>query len=126
TWQDNLMIILDMLMQDVEATRLSYSPLVEVSISYHALTAYTAVMQPNFQQARWLDDAERALQGIELPFLHSIAGHLGYIPDFLTPTPTGTPRTLNEELDSLLNTSEHDVRRHLQCLLEKHPEIQND
>ncbi len=120
------MITLDMLMQDVEATRLSYSPLVEIAISYHALTAYSSVIAPNSQQAFWLADAAQALKDVELPFLDSIASHLGYIPDFLTPTPTGAPRTLDEELDSLLNTSETVVQRHLQCLLEKHPEIQNE
>ena len=51
------MITLDMLMQDVEATRLSYSPLVEIAISYHALTAYNTVIAPNSQQEFWLADA---------------------------------------------------------------------
>jgi DNA-binding transcriptional ArsR family regulator len=120
------MITLDMLMQDVEATRLSYSPLVEVAVSYHALTAYRRIVPPNPQQARWLQEAERALQDVELPFLHSLASNVGYIPDFLTPTPIGTPRTLEEELTALVTTSEVDVRRHLQYLLDKYPEVQNE
>jgi DNA-binding HxlR family transcriptional regulator len=120
------MITLDMLMQDVEATRLSYSPLVEVAVSYHALTAYRHVVPPNAQQARWMSDAERALQDVELPFLHSLASNLGYIPDFLTATPTGTPRTIEEELNDLITTSDVNVRRHLQLLLDKHPEVQSD
>jgi DNA-binding HxlR family transcriptional regulator len=120
------MITLDMLMQDVEATRLSYSPLVEVAVSYHALTAYRNVVPPTVQQSLWLIEAERALQDVELPFLHSLASNLGYIPDFLTPTPTGTPRTIEEELDDLVTTSEVHVRRHLQYLLDKHPEIANE
>jgi DNA-binding transcriptional ArsR family regulator len=120
------MITLDMLMQDVEATRLSYSPLVEIAVSYHALTAYRHVVPPTSQQSRWLDEAELALRDVELPFLHSLASNLGYIPDFLTPTPTGIPRTLDEELNALMATTEVDVRRHLQYLLEKHPEVQND
>lgn len=100
---------------DLLETRFAYNPLVELSISYRIL------LRPEFHHLyqRWVDAALRALHGIELPFMNAVLqADCGYIPDFLTPTPTIVQLNLEHELQKMLATPEDLVRKNIQCLLD--------
>ena len=90
---------------DLLETRFAYSPLVELSSSYLVLVT------PSYHGLyhRWVDEALRALHGVELPYMdalilpHTHRPKGNYIPDFLTPTPAIVQLNLEPELEQLLN-----------------------
>lgn len=105
---------------DLLETRFAYSPLVELSSSYLVLVT------PSYHgmYRRWVDEALRALHGIELPYLDAlIVPHMprpkgNYIPDFLTPTPGFVQLNLEPELEQLLNLPDAIIHASIRRLIE--------
>ncbi len=107
---------------DLLETRFAYNPLVELSISYRIL------LRSEFHHLyqRWVDEAFRALHGIDLSFMNAVLqADCGYIPDFLTPTPTIVQLSLEHELQKMLATPEELVRKNIQSLLD-HKGVESD
>jgi hypothetical protein len=101
---------------DLLETRFAYNPLIELSISYRILG------KPEWHHLypKWVDDAQRALHGIKLPFMQAtIRSDVGYIPDFLTPTPTVVQLSLEHEIQRMLANPDDLVRKNIQRLIEK-------
>jgi DNA-binding transcriptional ArsR family regulator len=105
---------------DLLETRFAYSPLVELSSSYHVLVT------PDFHSLyrRWVDEALRALHGIDLPFMealippHSPQVEHNYIPDFLTPTPTFVQLSLEYELQQMMDLPEEVIHASIHRLID--------
>ncbi|HEX2619647.1 MAG TPA: hypothetical protein VHL11_05860, partial [Phototrophicaceae bacterium] len=94
------MIQLDLAPEDLHLTRFAYSPLVELSTGYRMLK--DTDVQHHFP--RWMAVASEAFSDLEFPYLEGLIPRCGYIPDFLTPTPTRTDLTIEHELQKLMNT----------------------
>ncbi|HLV36384.1 MAG TPA: winged helix-turn-helix domain-containing protein [Spirillospora sp.] len=101
--------------KDLLETRFAYNPLIELSISYRILG------KPEWHHLypKWVDNAQRALHGIKLPFMEAtIRPDVGYIPDFLTPTPTVVQLSLEHEIQRMLANPDDLVRKNIQRLIE--------
>src|SRR5689334_13467792 len=107
------MITIHLTSNDLLKLRFAYRPLLEVPLSYRTL------INPEFQglYTDWVDEARRALYGVELPYLHALVMPHSYIPDFLTPTPTVNHRTLQDDLTELLATPDQLIRQNVQTLI---------
>ena len=110
------MIILNLTPSDLVDMRFAYSPLLEISLSRRMMLR----AQPQMGYGRWLDEAYRALHGIELPYLDALVEPPRYIVDFLTPTPVTTGQSLEDELANLRCTDPVVVCAHVRRLLEYH------
>jgi hypothetical protein len=99
---------------DLLKLRFAYRPILELAFSYRVL------INREFQglYGDWVDEAERALYGVELPYLHALVMPHLYIPDFLTPIPTSNRRDLRDDLEYLLATPEALIRENVQTLIE--------
>ena len=106
---------------DLLQTRFAYNPLIELTVSYKVLL--NPAMHPYYR--RWVDEAQRALFGIDLPFMDALIvacdpDHkpCSYVPDFLTPTPSMVQLSLDYEIDRVLATPADLVRRNVQTLID--------
>jgi DNA-binding transcriptional ArsR family regulator len=105
---------------DLLETRFAYSPLVELSNSFQVLV--TPAYHPLYR--RWVDEALRALHGVELPFMESLIlphdplPRHNYVPDFLTPTPTIVQLSLEPELEQLMNLPDEIIHASIHRLIE--------
>lgn len=111
--------------EDLMNIRFAYSPLVELVTSFCVLH-HPKTPIPNLH---WIEDARRATDGIEFPYLMDLVGvKKSYIPDFLTPTPEGTRLDLEDEIQALLDTPIEVIRSNIQKLIEDsgETEIRND
>jgi DNA-binding transcriptional ArsR family regulator len=133
------MITIGLLPGDLENIRFAYSPLIELTSSY-------CVLLRQHKQASyhpWLEEVRQALHGFEFPYIDAAIPPRYYIADFITPTPTNTHSTFEDELARVCETppeviqknvlltikagGETDVRRHflvnpreaLGCLLQE-------
>src|SRR5689334_7399223 len=113
-WVEFLMITIRLTSNDLLKLRFSYRPLVEVALSYRIL------INREFQglYTDWVDEARRALYGVELPYLDALVMQHSYIPDYLTPTPTANRRTLQDDLTELLATPDQLIRQNVQTLID--------
>src|SRR5690242_15354436 len=109
------MIQIDLSTEDLHSTRFAYSPLIELSSSYEMLK------NPDAQRIfpRWMDAATRSLNGLEFPYLDALIHDCSYIPDFLTPTPTRTDLTFEDDLQKLLHTPTSIIQECIQHLIDK-------
>jgi DNA-binding transcriptional ArsR family regulator len=104
--------------------RLAFSPLVELSISYHT---YKHPERHGLYQ-HWIEEVRRALHGISYPLMDTLIcvknkDAVGcYIPDFLTPTPTHIETDIEMDLSHLLQISPEKVRHYVQPLCETCPD----
>ena len=94
------MITIELQPGDLENIRFAYSPLIELTSSYcvmlreHKQTAFRA----------WIEEIRQALQGCEFPYIDAVIPPHQYIADFVTPTPTNTQSTLEDELARIAST----------------------
>ena len=101
---------------DLHHLRFAYSPLAELSISYRVLTRHSPVYRPPYES--WLEQTQRALYGVELPYMDALMTACGYVPDFLTPTPQRMGLSLEEELDLLAEVPDSVIRKNVNLLIE--------
>jgi DNA-binding MarR family transcriptional regulator len=99
---------------DLVNMRFAYRPLLEILLSYQVL------INPAFQGRydSWVEDARQALHGVDLSYLDALIPPRGYIPDFLNPTPTANRRSIYDDLQEVLATSDDVIRSHIQTLIE--------
>ncbi|MBC7813376.1 MAG: helix-turn-helix transcriptional regulator [Burkholderiales bacterium] len=108
------MITLDVTPDDLVKLRFAYRPLLEIPLSYRVL------VNPSFQSPyhRWIDEAYRALYANELPYLNALVPDHGYIPDFLTPTPSAKRVDIEADFAELLSTPDELIRKGISTLIE--------
>jgi DNA-binding transcriptional ArsR family regulator len=108
------MIHLHLTPEALARTRFTYSPLIEVMMSYRMLRyPGAAKFGTTPTHRRWLDQTERALHGVELPLLTALTLGRHYIPDFLTPTPDRFETDIECDLHQLLHTPTDLVHKYL-------------
>jgi len=108
------MIAINVTSDDIIKMRFAFSPMVEAVTSYHMLTMYP---QPS-QYMQWIDEANRALQDVELPYMTELIAGRHNIPDFLTPTPTAPGLDFEEELKRLCETPSSIIQEHIRFTME--------
>ena len=101
---------------DLVKMRFAYRPLLEIPLSYRVL------VNPAFQGPyhRWVDDTYQRLHDLELPYLSALVSPHGYIPDFLTPTPTRKQTDIEADFAELLATPDGAIRAGILDLIEEH------
>ena len=99
---------------DLVDMRFAYSPLMELSTSFHLL------QKPKLHTPylRWIDEAQAALHDVELPLLNDLHHARSYIPDFLTPTPCSTRHTIEDDLNLVIDLPPEMIRTDIQTLIE--------
>jgi DNA-binding transcriptional ArsR family regulator len=109
------MITIHLTPEDLNKMRFAYRPLLEIPLSYRIL------INPAFQSPyhRWVDEAFRTLHDVSLPYLSALVTDHGYIPDFLTPTPSTERVEVEEDFDELLSTPEDVIRKGALTLIEE-------
>jgi DNA-binding transcriptional ArsR family regulator len=103
---ESAMITIRTTPEDLVKLRFGYRPLLEIPLSYRVL------INPNFQTSyhRWVDETQRTLYDVDLPYLKALVPPRGYIPDFLTPTPNGKRTDIETDFQELLLTPDELVR----------------
>jgi DNA-binding MarR family transcriptional regulator len=98
---------------DLVKLRFAHRPLLEIPLSYRVL------INPQFQAPHraWVEDARRALYGVDLPYISALITEDGYIPDFITPTPLTSGVNIDEDISALLDTPDDLIRRNIQELM---------
>lgn len=109
------MITIHLTSDDLVRMRFAYRPLLEIPLSYRVL------VNPAFQFPfyRWIDEAYRALDDVELPYLRAVVTTHGYIPDFLTPTPVGKRVEIEADFEEVLATPDEVIRQGILSLIEE-------
>lgn len=99
---------------DLTKMRFAYRPLLEIPLSYRVW------INPEFQSPhrRWVEETNRALHGVELPYLDALVPPHGFIPDFLTPTPVSNRTNVEEDFDEVLATPDDLIRKNILELIE--------
>lgn len=108
------MIAINVTQADIMEMRFAFSPLLETVTSYNMLNKNR---HPT-QYLTWIDEATRAMQDIELPYMNELIGGKHCIPDFLTPTPTAQGISFEEELKRLCETPTTIIQEHLRFQIE--------
>jgi len=98
---------------DVDAMRFAFSPLPELMMSYEIL--YHKPEQQTLYRA-WVEEASRALHGIKFEYIDAAIASR-YIADFLTPTPTSTSFTMDDEIAQLRALPEHIIRKNIEMVI---------
>jgi DNA-binding transcriptional ArsR family regulator len=109
------MIHLHLTPESLLRTRFAFSPLVEAAVSYHNLKREKFASPPLYH---WAEKTRAILSGVELPLLDELMGVWGYVPDFLTPTPTQMEFNFERDLEQLRHTPVHLIQRDLTSLME--------
>ncbi len=104
-----VVITIDVTPNDLANIRFGYTPLMELISSYRVLIR----PEKQGQYLRWVDEAQQALENIEMPYLHAMATIPYYIPDFLTATPITTITELEAELVRLRQTPIEIIRKNI-------------
>src|SRR5262245_3036425 len=99
---------------DLENFRFAYSPMIELVTSFKLLhePSRWGMFMP------WVDEALRALDGIDLPYMHAVIVASPHIADFVTQTPTRSDITFDEALSDIRKTPAELVRSHLEYIIE--------
>ncbi|MFI1105129.1 ArsR/SmtB family transcription factor [Streptomyces melanogenes] len=99
---------------DLAQVRFAISPMWEVAPSFRLLTSATAhpVHRPWVEQVR----PRLLAAGLDRGWLAELIGPSGYVPDFLTPAPTGPAPTPAAEWDAILASAADRVRHDLDHL----------
>jgi DNA-binding transcriptional ArsR family regulator len=100
---------------DLENFRFAYSPMIELVSSFKLLhdPSRWGMFMP------WVDDAMRALDGIDLPYMYAAIQASPYIADFVTQTPQRSDITFNEAIAEIRNTPAELIRNHIECIIEE-------
>lgn len=107
---------------DLTGLRFSYSPLVTIVNSFKLLTnprEYYGLYN------RWIDEAERALHGLEFPFMDALVAPRSYIADFITPTPESRICDFETELARVFDTPADVIRANIEKLIDLHGESEH-
>jgi DNA-binding transcriptional ArsR family regulator len=100
---------------DLAQLRFFYRPLSEIPMSYRIL------INPEFQSLYhpWVDQAKRALYGLDLPYLGGLIGPHGYLPDFLLPLPHSSQRSLEDSLVELEQVTSEKIIQDILTLIDE-------
>jgi DNA-binding HxlR family transcriptional regulator len=98
---------------DLDAMRFAFSPLPELMMSYEVL--YHKPEQQSLYRG-WVDEASRALYGFEFAYMDAAIAPR-YIVDFLTPTPTSTMLTIEDEIARLRAVPDHVIRKNMEIVI---------
>lgn len=109
------MIHLHLTPESLLRTRFAFSPLVEVAVSYHNLRREKFSTPPLYH---WAERTQQILHGTEFPLLDELMGVWGYVPDFLTPTPTQMEFNFEKDLELLRNTPTDIIQNNLTHLMD--------
>jgi DNA-binding transcriptional ArsR family regulator len=110
-----MMITIQTTPEDLTKLRFAYRPLLEIAFSLRVLG--NPALHGKYW--RWVEDAQRALDGVELPFLADlITPDSTYIPHFLTPTPTSNGGSIEDDLEDLLATSDEVIQKYVLWFIE--------
>ncbi len=109
-----VVITIDVTANDLANVRFGYSPMMELISSYRIL--HKPERQGQFRW--WVDEAQQAVDDIELPYLHTMATVPHYIPDFLTATPTMMITNIEEELARLRQVPLDVIRKNITYAIE--------
>jgi hypothetical protein len=104
------MLTIQLTPEDFLNTRFAYSPLFELIISYRVFSNH----KTDSQYRRWINEANHALFGIDLPYMHALVTLKYQIPDFLTPTPSSPITDIEAEFERLRSTPDDVVRKMIQ------------
>lgn len=110
------MITIHTTADDLVKMRFAYRPMLEIPLSYRVL------INPQFQGPyhRWVEDTYRTLHEVELTYLSALVTPHGYIPDFLTPTPTGKLTDLEADFAALRATPDALIQDGILTLIKAH------
>lgn len=110
-----LMITIHVTPDDLVKLRFAYRPLLEIPLSYRVS------INLGFQSPyhHWLDESCRALYDTELPYLNALVPAHGYIPDFLTPTPTTKRTDIEADFEELLMTPDSVIQEGIFTLIQE-------
>jgi DNA-binding transcriptional ArsR family regulator len=99
---------------DLTKMRFAYRPLLEIPLSYRVW------INPEFQSPhrRWVEETNRALYDVELPYLDALVPAHGFIPDFLTPTPVANRTNVEADFEEVLATPDELIRKNIQELID--------
>lgn len=109
------MIAINLTPADIMKMRFAFSPVLEASISFHMLVKRHPYPT---QYLPWIDEALRALNDVELPYMNALIGAHSYVPDFLTPTPTAPGVDFDEDLKRICATPTKIIQEHIQFLID--------
>ncbi len=108
------MIHLHLTPESLARTRFTYSPLIEIMMSYRLLRDPNPGKQGiTPMHRRWLDQTHSELHGVELPLMDALILSPHYIPDFLTPTPDHFETDIECDLHNLLYTPHDLIQKYL-------------
>ncbi len=92
--------------QDFVELRFAFSPIWEIITSFRVLQNVAR----HALYLSWVNETLPLIQELELDFMTAIISPEGYIPDFLTPTPTTPHPQISQELEELAATSSEQVQ----------------
>jgi hypothetical protein len=108
------MISIQLQSGDLENIRFAFSPLLEVSMSYCALykggTHYSVI-------PAWAEEARRALYGLEFPYMTAAILGKHYMADFVTPTPSSTQASFEDDMARMWDTPDDIIRRNMEVVI---------
>jgi DNA-binding transcriptional ArsR family regulator len=98
--------------QDLERIRYAYSPLVVLASSFRLLH------DPEYQsfQQRWVDEAQMATSGMDMPYLNAVIKPRNYMADFVTPTPLESVRDIEADFEQMRQTPADVIRKNIVTL----------
>ncbi len=104
------MITLALSPGDIEKVRFAYSPLIEVVSSFKLLQT------PEYHApyADWVAETKRLLDQVDFPYMSATILPHRYIVDFLTPTPTRTVLSFEDEIDRVRETPDDVIRKNVE------------
>src|SRR5690349_15170935 len=94
------MITLQLSPGDIENVRFAYSPLIEVVSSFKL--RQTPERHTGYET--WVDETRRKFARIEFPYMLATILPHHYVADFITPTPTKTMLSFEDEIDRVRET----------------------
>lgn len=107
------MITLQLSPGDIERVRFAYSPLIEVVSSFKLLQ--TPERQLNYEA--WIAETRRKFDRIDFPFMTATILPNRYIVDFLTPTPTRTILSFEDEIDRVREVTDAQIRKNIEMTI---------
>src|SRR5689334_22851322 len=98
---------------DLENFRFAYSPTIELALSFKLLNDPTrwGMFMP------WVDEALRALNGSDIPYMRALISDVHYMADFVTQAPSKPQTTFDEAMAAIRNTPPELIRQHIECII---------
>ncbi len=107
------MITLRLSPSDIEKVRFAYSPLIELTSSFKVFLN----PQRHALYQTWVDEAIRAFDRIDFPYMRAVILQHHYVVDFLTPTPTKTTLNFEDEIDRVRETPDEIIRKNVEVVM---------